>query len=602
MHGYNGKILFVDLSTGAIREEAFDESFARTFLGGNGFAAKLIHDRVPAKAEPTGEENGLVIATGPLTGTPVWGTSRGHVASLSPQSGMFADSNFGGNFGTALKRAGVDALYISGRSETPLYLLVSEGRCELKDAGELWGKPTGEAMALLEEKEGREAVSAVIGPAGENLVSFANIVFGGVRRGMAGRCGMGAVMGSKGLKAVVAAGRKNTETASPRELTDFLKTHLKSMRENTSVLTEEGTPFLVEFINSRGKLGTRNNTRETFKLADRIGTEAVQRGFSPSRAACLGCPVSCGKIWKASTGAYAGQVVKLPEYESLYALGSMMDNGDLASIVEANAMCDNLGMDTISMGLTLSFLAECMERGIVSQKEIGAGIRFSDGMGMLELIRATAYRQGAGEILAQGSERIAKSLDPDAALCLNSVKGLEMSGHSARGIRSMALGYATSPRGGSHHDTRPNYVNEDVEKDPEGQAAFNIQSQNFSTVGDCLILCRFVGERGFKSLYQQSLADMLRFVTGWEIDKSGLERTGERIYNLERLINVRRGAGRKHDALPYRVLNEPIPDGPAEGSYFPKESFEAALSLYYLKRGWSEDGIPSPEKLRQLGL
>jgi len=602
MYGNNGKILRIDLSTGEVTEEQYDEAFVRMFLGGNGLAAKLIYDAVPSHADPFGPENALVFTVGPLTDTPVWGTSRGHMASISPLTRLFSDSNYGGNFGTAQKRTGFDVIYITGKSPKPVYLLLTERGAQIKDGAYLWGKTTEETIATLEAEEGKGAVCASIGPAGENRVLFANIICGGNRFGAAGRAGMGSVMGAKNLKALVVKGSKKTKIADREALKAFLREKFPGLKKNTGPYTAIGTPFLVNFINSKGILGTHNNNKEVFEYFQDISGEVIKEKYWRKHTACPGCPVRCGKLVNVATGEYAGKTVKSPEYETLYAIGSMLDNRDIVSIINGNHLCDLMGMDTISMGVTLAFVAECMERGIVSEQELGERVNFGDGEVMVELIKKTVTREGIGRYLSMGSSRLSEQFGKDSYKYLYTVQGLEIAGHSARGLREMSLAYSTSTRGGSHHDARPNYLTHQPDPGFEPQPEYVMKNQHFTAVGDSLVMCRFTAERGLGTPLNEDMVKVVNYVKGWNIDLEGLEKIGERIYNLERLINVQRGVSRKDDTLPYRVMNEPIPDGPSKGRHCSRENLDEMLDTYYELRGWSRDGIPSSEKLAELGL
>lgn len=602
MYGYIGAILSVNLTTGDIRRDTFDEAFARKFLGGNGFAAKIIYDRVPAEVEPFSEDNAVVFALGPFNGTSIWGTSRGHVASISPQTGYFADSNFGGDFAATLKKSGVDAVVITGKAAAPVYLMIDDGEATLKDASAMWGKPVGEAHRLFIEQEGQGVESAAIGPAGENQVLFANIMCSGKRISASGRCGIGAVLGSKNCKALVVRGSTTVDVADQQALKACLKERFPILKDNTKALKDLGTPVLVNLINNMGKLATRNNTREVFEYANDISGETIREQYTEKNVACLRCPVACGKLVHVPSGEFAEQAVKMPEYETIYAFGSMLENKDLVSIFNANTMCDEMGMDTISMGVTLAFVAECLEKGIVTTEEFGANLAFGDGANIPELVRLTALKQGPGALLALGSERLAERWNKDSSKFLYSVQGLEIAGHSARGIRSMGLAYATSTRGGSHHDARPNYIEPDGDPGFEGQAAYCVRSQHYTAFGDSLVACRFICERGLGSPFDESIQEIIRAVTGWEMNLDEIRTIGERVYNLERLINVRRGLDRSQDTLPYRVTHEPISDGPSEGRYCPQEVFQQLLDEYYQLRGWDAHGKPTTEKLQELGL
>jgi len=603
MYGHHGSIIKIDLSTGKVRKESYDENFAKKFLGGNGLAAKLIHDMVPVHITPDDPKNSLVFTTGPLTDTPVWGTSRGHVAAISPYTNFFADSNYGGNFAVAQKRAGFDAICITGKAAQPVYLLVNEEGGELKDATSLWGRNTEESILELEKREGKGSVCATIGPAGENGVLFASIVFGGSRFGTAGRAGMGTVMGIKNLKAIVVRGNCKTEIANPEGLRNFLKKQAAVMKKNTAMLTNLGTPGILTMVNERGVLGSRNNTRETFDQSEKISGEIIRKNYTVKNTACYGCPVACGKNVRVPTGGYAGQSVKMPEYETLYALGTMMDNDDLSSIFNGNHLCDLMGIDTISMGVTLSFAAECLEKGVISAADLGGQLEFGDGERMISLIRQTAMKEGIGRNLALGSQRLAEKFGRESYKYLYTSQGLECAAHSARGLREMSLAYATSTRGGSHQDGRPNYA---VPADPDPgfgpQPAYMIKSQASCAVADSLIMCRFTSEKGLGPLINDQWTTIVNLVTGWNLTVEELQKTGERIYNLERLINIKRGRSRKNDTLPYRVMHEPIPDGPARGRYCSQKDLDTMLDRYYAMRGWDQNGIPTTEKLAELCL
>ena len=602
MYGHNGKILKVNLSTGSIEEESYDEPLARLFLGGNGFAAKLIYDIVPPDADPLGPQNTLVFTVGPITDTPVWGTSRGHMAAISPMTGLFADSNFGGQFGTAQKRTGFDAICITGKASEPVYVVVTEKGGEIRDARALWGKSTEETITLLQSQEGKDAICAAIGPAGERGVLFANVICGGKRPGAAGRGGMGTVLGTKHVKAVVVKGNKKTRIADRDALSMLLKSKYQAFKGNTKVLHTYGTPVLVNTINALGMLGTHNNSKEEFDLAEEISGQRIKEHYWKEDIACRGCPVACGKNVTAVEGVYAGKPVKMPEYETLYALGSMNDNDSIDVIINGNHLCDLMGVDTISMGLTLAFVAECMERGVVTEKDLGVSVRFADPEGLLDLIKKTALREGVGEYLSVGSARLAEKFGREADKYLYAVKKLEIAGHSPRGLRGMSLSYAVGTRGGSHHDGRPNYAAVDPDPGFDPQPEYILKSNYFTAVGDSLVICRFIAERGLGTPLNEDMAKIVNAVTGWSLSLQDLERIGERIYNQERLINVQRGASRKDDTLPYRVMKEPIPGGPAKGRHCPQEELDHMLDRYYALRGWSADGIPTDAKLQELGL
>ncbi|MBN1882563.1 MAG: aldehyde ferredoxin oxidoreductase family protein [Deltaproteobacteria bacterium] len=602
MHGHTGKYITVNLSNGSVEVETYDTAFARKYLGGNGFAAALIRAMVPKDSSPFSPENTIVFAVGPLTGTPVWGCGRGHVASISPLTGIFADSNYGGDFAVALKKAGCDALAITGASDTPVYLSVTGGSVVIKDASDLWGMDTRKAHEELISRGEKGMQTAIIGPGGENRVLFASVMMSGRRLSAAGRGGVGAVMGAKKLKAVVAGGDEEITVADKPALTEYLKTLIDDVREKAKGLTDIGTPILVNKINAHGTLGTRNNSRETFSQAGAISGEVIKEKYMEKRIACRGCPVACGKTVAVPRGDAGGRSVKMPEYETIYSLGSMLENDDIISIMNANSVCDDMGLDTISMGVTLSFVAECLERGAVTEEDLGYPVRFADGEHLTDLVKKTAYKEGVGELLALGSRRLAERFGGDAAQYLYQVKGMEIAGHSARGLRMMSLGYATSTRGGSHHDTRPVYSEPGVDPGFEGQVEYVVKCQHNTAVGDSLVMCRFLYERAFGMAISETLVKVIALVTGWDQTLDELELTGERIYTLERIISTDRGIRRADDTLPYRVMHEPIGEGPAKGRYCPPEILNNMLDAYYRMRGWDEDGVPTDETVSRLGL
>ena len=605
MKGYGGRVLFVDLSSGATRVEALAESTARALLGGNGLAARLLYDHVPAGVEPFDERNAVVFAVGPITDTTVPGNSRACVAAKSPLTGLFFDSTFGGRFPATLKRTGFDAVFITGRAARPSYLLVTEGGAAIKPADELWGRTTRDAVTALVAAEGADADAIAIGPAGERRVRFAAMAhYWKNREGVSGRGGIGAVLGSKQLKAVVVRGGRKTEIADAAALRQLLDATREPLTNGTKALSTFGTPFLVGPINALGALGSYNLRSEVFADARAIGGEEMKAHYHARDTTCLKCPVACGKQYAIAEGEFAGRRAKMPEYETIFALGPMLGIANPEALIVANDLCDLLGMDTISMGVTLAFVAEALERGWLDAGEVGVPFGWGDWRGMLRLVEMTAAREGFGDRLADGAWRLAASVRPDATNLVYAVKGLELPAHSARALKGLSIGYATGTRGGSHHDTRPTpqYAPGFDRRGTKDKPEFAMRSQHFTAVGDSLVLCRFTSERGFGLFVGEPYAAMLRAVTGWDVTIEELERAGERIVNLERLFNVREGVRRRDDVLPWRVMHEPIPDGPSAGMYCPPDELATMLDAYYGLRGWDADGVPTRARLSRLGL
>jgi aldehyde:ferredoxin oxidoreductase len=455
------------------------------------------------------------------------------------------------------------------------------------------------------EREGGDADAIAIGPAGERLVRFAAMAhYWKNREGVSGRGGLGAVLGAKNLKAVVVRGARKTELADSAGLKALLEQQREPLRTGTQALATFGTPFLVGPINALGALGSYNARTEVFAEARAVGGEAMKEHYHDRDTTCLKCPVACGKQYAIGQGEFAGTRAKMPEYETIFAFGPMLGNADAESLILANDLCDLLGMDTISLGVTLAFVAEALERGWLTPAEIGVPFGWGDWRGMLRLVEMTARREGFGDRLAEGAWRLAESLHPEATRLVYAVKRLELPAHSARALKGLSIGYATATRGGSHHDTRPTpqYAPGFDRRSTADKPAFAIRSQHFTAVGDSLVLCRFTSERGFGLFVSETYAAMVRAVTGWDLSAEELERIGERIVNLERLFNLREGARRADDVLPWRVMHEPIPEGPSAGMHCPPAELDAMLDEYYRLRGWDAEGVPTPHRLSALGL
>ena len=605
MNGYGGRILFVDVGRGTSHIQSLTEATARALIGGNGLAARLLLDIVAPGTDAFDPGNAVVFGVGPITDTTVPGNSRACVASKSPLTNLFFDSTFGGRFPATLKRTGFDAVVITGRASGPCYVAVDEAGAQIKPAAHLWGRTTRETVQTLLDAEGAESDAIAIGPAGEKRVRFAAMAhYWKNREGVAGRGGIAAVLGAKNVKAVVVRGARKTEIADAAALKALIEGTREPLKTGTQALSTFGTPFLVGPINAIGALGSFNLRGETFAESRPIGGEDMKAHFHDRDTTCLKCPVACGKQYAIGEGEFAGRRAKMPEYETIFAFGPMLGNADPASLILANDLCDLLGMDTISMGVTLAFVAEAIERGWLNAAALGVPFGWGDWRGMLRLVEMTARREGFGDRLAEGAWRLAESLHPEATQAVYAVKRLELPAHSARALKGLSIGYATATRGGSHHDTRPTpqYAPSFDRRSTKDKPEFAMRSQHFTAVGDSLVLCRFTSERGFGLFVGDPYVAMLSAVTGWDLTVEELERAGERIVNLERLFNVREGVRRRDDVLPWKVMHEPIPDGPSAGMYCPPEELSAMLDEYYRLRGWDADGVPSRERLAALGV
>jgi aldehyde:ferredoxin oxidoreductase len=541
-------------------------------------------------------------------------------------TGGFFDSTFGGTFPAVQKTTGFEAIALHGRADEPVYVRVTEDGAALESADDLAGVDTYETCAAVREREGIGYDTHVLaaGPAGENEVRYACLLHDSERReGVAGRGGGGAVFGSKNLKAVaVQAGSFEPEPEDSEALFELANGRTAPLMAETEMLQDYGTSGLVNPINEMGKLGRRNLQGEQSdpEDAEAVSGERLAEEFVTEDTTCTACPVACGKHVsfeeKPDGKAESVEDAKIPEFESLYATTTMQEVSDIKRVMKANDLCDRLGLDTISYGVTVAFARECAEKGLLDESD-SSHLEFGDEDGLVELVKEVAHREGFGDELAEGSFRLAESLaadleagdreadgDHDPESFLYGGKGLEYAAHSARGLKGMSIGYATGTRGGSHHDTRPTLQYEGKhEETTEGTAEFAARSQHFTALGDSLTQCRFVQEGGWGKRVNDRFRDAVNAATGWELSTEEIEELGERVYNLERHINVSRGiASRETDTLPERVMEEPIPDGPAEGMHCPPEELEAMLDEYYAFRGWNDDGSVSAETMERLGL
>jgi len=402
----------------------------------------------------------------------------------------------------------------------------------------------------------------------------------------------------------VVKGSKKTQVADSQAAQDLIASRKEAMEKGTAGLKNLGTPVLVNMINTIGGLGVRNLQEEQSSRAPEIGGEKLKELFFERNDTCFGCPIACGKTLRLPPE-QGGLRWKMPEYETLFSLGSMVDNWDAASMLKLNSLCDQYGLDTISMGVTISFALECFEKGYLTARDTGGkNLRFGNPALLLDLVEETGQRIGFGDLLAEGSFRLAEWLGKDSANLLYCFKKVEVAGHSARALKGMSLGYATATRGGSHHDARPTlqYAGEFDRTNAQIAPAFAFRTQNFTAMNDSLTQCRFASERGFGGVINENYVKMINAVTGWDLTLEAIEKIGERIYNLERVFNCREGVSRKDDALPYRTSTEPIPDGPSKGMHTPPEEFASMIEDYYRLRGWDSNGIPTREKIAALGL
>jgi len=606
--GYMGQILRVDLSTHAVHYEPLNREWAADFIGGRGLGMRYLLEEVDPRCDPLSSENKLIMMTGPLTGTSAPTGARYMVMTKSPLTGAVTCSNSGGQFPAALKRAGIDGIIFEGRSPTPVYLRVTGEGAQLKGAEHLWGKDTHETTDLLIEETGKEAKVACIGPAGENGVLFAAIMNDKDRA--AGRSGVGTVMGAKGLKAVVAEGDLKVplhdEAAFRKIVKELLVRFKDAFKGQPPPLRTYGTAITVIATQTAGVFPTRNFQQGTFEGWEKISGEALTERFLVRPSACFSCPIACGRVTRIADGPFQGEG-EGPEYETIYSLGSNCGIEDLAALTKANYICNEMGMDTISMGSTIACAMEMYEKGILKASEIGRPLPFGDGEGLVEMCRKTAAREGFGDRLAMGSLRLARAYGcPELAIVS---KGQEFSGYDPRGEKGMGLAYATSSIGASHMRGDSAYIELlGVPKliDPltwKDKIQIVKDWQDVFAAIDSAGLCVFFSVRNLvtptEDIRPEGIARLLNAAVGTHHDKDSLARAGERVIHLERLFLTRAGFDSKDDSLPERITREPLPDGPGKGHVC---ELDQMLPIYYRLRGWHPDGSPEPQILRALGI
>jgi len=609
--GYTGGLLRIDLSTGNIERQRLDLSGYKKFIGGLGIAAKVMLEEVEPNIEPFDPDNRLILATGPLTGIAPAG-NKSVLVSRSPLTNIWGDALFSTGLGIELKRAGYDVLIVQGKADKPKYIWIYNDTIDIKDASDIWGMNTFDTRnAIRKDLKARASAKVVfIGPAGEKLVKLACVVSDEGR--VAGRGGLGAVMGSKNLKAIAIKGTGKIEIARKNEFFHLFKKALNSIKKNpkTDSFRSYGTSGSVEPFEELGNLPIKNWTRGKFSGANKISGETMAETILIKRKACYGCPIGCGRFVEIKEGHYTPMRGYGPEYETIAAFGSMCLNENLESIAKANDICNRLGIDTISTGCAIAFAMECYENGIITEEDTG-GIDLSWGnhKAVVKMTELIGRKIGFGAILGEGVKIAAERIGKGSQRFAMHVKGLEVPMHSPYRFKSMGLNYATSNRGACHNRGSPAYVSRGILSPEiglneqldgftiEGKGKLTKIHQDVCTMLDALGLCKFAVF--FCGMSLSLVKDLYNAATGWNMTINDLMKAGERIWNLERAFNVRMGVTRKDDTLPERFLKEPIPDGPAKGQVV---ELEPMLREYYKARGLDENGKPSMEKLKELDL
>ena len=602
LYGYNGRALVVNLTRRTSCWQKLDADVLRRFIGGTGLGAYLLYEHCPTGVEPLSPDNPLIFVTSPLVGSRLTTSSKFAVLTKSPLTGFIGDSLSSSFMATELKKTGCDALIITGKSEQPCLLSIDDGEVDFLDGSDLMGLSTSETERAVKQRLGHRRRVACIGPAGENLVRFASITNDGGRQ--AARTGPGAVMGSKNLKAIAVKGTQSVPVYDNDALNEIgADLTRRSLGPATEKYRTLGTMANVSVFNSLGTLPTRNFQQSTFDGADGVSAERFHETNFVKNAHCANCTIGCEKILVTSDN---GKKSKgRMEYESAFALGPLVGVADGNAVIRASTLCDELGMDTISVGATIAWAMECFERGMLTLEDTGGiDLRFGSGEELIECVRLIAGREGVGDLLAEGSLRAARIVGQGSEDWAMQVKGLEMPGYEPRSLKTMALGLAVSTRGACHNrssayeadfSARVNRLEVDDER-----GRITAEGEDFSAVLDSLIWCKFL-RKAFDDLYGES-AEIYRRITGWDMTADELRLAGERINNLKKAFNVREGWAREHDTLPQRVFDETLPTGVVAGVGLSREDLDMMVGGYYRARGWSEDGTIPEGKLRELGL
>jgi aldehyde:ferredoxin oxidoreductase len=613
--GYNGKLLRVDLNRQEFSTEPLEETFCRKYIGGTGFIIYYLLKEVKPEIDPLSPQNKLIFAAGPLTGISLGGAARHAVGAKSPLTGGIAKSEAGEWWGAQLKRSGFDALIVEGKAERPVYLWIRDGAVQIKEAGHLWGKMTKETQEAIRSEVGDEnARMALIGPAAENLVSFACIMHG--THDAAGRGGLGAVMGSKNLKAVAVRGT-NPPPVVNRDGVRRVSAWLKENMDLVKGYRELGTGGAMELFEQAGNLPSHNFREGRFPAVGSISPTRIRETIRVGMEACFACPVRCKKVVEAQEPYPVDRAYGGPEYETIGAFGSCCGIDDLPAIARANALCNAYSLDTISTGVTIAFAMECFEKGLLSREDTGGiDLSFGNAEAMLQMIELIVRREGIGELLAEGSARAAERIGRGAERLAMQVKGLEIPMHEPRLSKGLGLGYMVNPHGADHMDNMMDILmsgygtklamNLDdalplgleptaLEDGGPRKIAYFKAHHCKRIISDCLLLCHFLP-------YSFShIVHLVTAVTGWDTTVMEQIRVAERVLTLCRLFNLKAGLTAKDDKLPERFF-QPTPDGALKDKALNPEEMEAAKRYYYDLMGWDENGVPKAGKLEELGI
>ena len=606
MFGYAGKILHVDLTTGKMSVEKLDSKTAQKYIGGIGLGMKLWLANSKAGVDAFNPENPLVLAVGPVSGTMFPTGGNGHAfISKSPATGGVGEAVSHGTFGAEIKRAGYDAFIFTGKAEKPVYLWIDDDSVQVLDAEKLWGKSPAETEDAIKDEIGDYYVRvASIGLAGEKLSKIASIINEKTRA--AGRTGLGAVMGSKNLKAIAVRGTNDIAVAKPQEFMDLVKEFHERMKGPAAQKYRTlGTSENIMIQNSLYCMPTRNYNNAHFETAQKVSGETLNEHYIAKIIACNSCAMRCEHEALIHEGPYKGTMARM-EYDNLWALGPNCGVDKLDAIIKAAELCNYYGLDATSAGVTVSFVMDCHEKGILTHEELdGIDAHFGNAEALIQLIEKIGKREGIGDMLADGVKVAAQKIGKDSDKLAQNIKGLEVTGYDLRCLKTAALGFAVSFRGADHNRSGA-YVYDitgkvDRLKAEKGRGKLVKDSEDIYALIDSFIICKNAKGTLYKEL--PDLAKLYTLITGYEMTPEELSLAGERINNLARLINLREGLSRKDDTLPWKVMNQPIPDdGPAKGAVVTQQELDLLLDDYYKARGWTLDGVPTKATLDKLGL
>lgn len=605
MKGVWGRLLDIDLTQGKTETLPIPDAMFEKYLGGRGLGARLLFDLLPANTDPLSPGNVLIFLTGPLTGNLAPGSSKFVVVTKSPLTRGWCDSYSSGRLSVELKKIGYDGMVIRGKSNHPCYLRIDDTGVDIRGGDSIWGKDSLETERILKETERNPSAGVTsIGPAGERLCKFASINSDLYRQ--AGRGGVGAVMGSKNLKAIVIKGTKGIDPHDRRKLSELNRKSYRRSRESqvAQARMKYGTPLTLNITHAGGILPTKNFQFSTWEKAlEKIDAEGVNRSVT-SHKACISCFTPCGLVTRVSQGKYMGTMVEGPEYETLAMFGSNLLVDSLPVIIQANVLCDKLGLDTISTGNVIGFTMECFERELISPAEAGGlEIRFGDGEASLAAIGMIATREGFGDVLAEGVREVADRIAEGSDRFAMQVKGMEFPGYEPRGAFGSALSYAVSPRGACHRRAWPparEILGDYPPYTVEGKAEMIRALYDENCILHSLLVCDMPAK--FIPLSLGDYAEYFEAVTGESLSERDFPTIAGRVETLIRMLNLREGHTRKDDTLPQRTLSEPLQDGPAKGQFIGEENLNRMLDEYYELRGWNSSGVPTEETRKKYQL